>query len=243
MEKISKTHLKELLKLKQKKYRELSGKSLVEGLRLIKQLVQNEIRISELFTTNPALNTKEFPADRYQLLEDWELAKLAYTANPQELIAVVNSDFPRIIKDDLLIYLENIKEPGNLGAIFRTALAAGTDGIILSPDCCERTNPKVIRSSLGAVFSLPSEIKPVSWLLQQNASLLCTTSHQAEDIYRFTPPLGRKILIFGSEAEGVSKEITDSSSFHLKIPLHPQMESLNVAVAAGICIYHFCYVR
>ena len=243
MEHISKTHLKDLMKLKQKKYRDISGTVLVEGVRLIKQLVENNIQILELITTDPNLNEQQYPAKKCVLVENWQMEKLSSTLNPQKTSAVIPIEFPPLVKDEFLIYLEDIQEPGNLGAIFRTALAAGIDGIVLSPDCCELSNPKVIRSSLGAVFSLPSKVKPISWLIKQEATIISTTSHQAEDIFDVSMPNGKKILVLGSEAHGISDEIIASSTYKVKIPISEKIESLNVAVAAGICIYHFIHAE
>ena len=89
MEQISKAHLKELMKLKQKKYREITSTVLIEGLRLIKQLVENKVHIPELITTDPNLNEKQYPAEKYTLVENWQMEKISSTQNPQEIAAII----------------------------------------------------------------------------------------------------------------------------------------------------------
>jgi len=242
MEKISKAHLKELTKLNQKKYRESTETVLVEGIRLIKQLVANNIHLKELLTTNKQFTKEQYPAENYYYLDKWQMENLSSTKHPQELAALISVKIPSIKKNNYLLYLEDINDPGNLGTIFRTALAADVDGVILSPDCCELTNPKVIRASLGAVFSLPSATQSIDWLIEQDAALISTTSHNAINIFDVTKPIGKKILILGSEAHGICKKVLNSSTIRVKIPLSEKIESLNVAAAAAISIYHFSHV-
>jgi RNA methyltransferase, TrmH family len=243
MEIISKAHLKEMMKLKQKKYRESTSKVLVEGVRLIQQLIENNIPILELLTTTENIHKPKYPADKYFSMEEWQIQNLSSTKHPQEMMALISIKFPAIENNNFLLYLEDIQEPGNLGTIFRTALAAGVDGIVLSPDCCELTNPKVIRSSLGSVFSMPSKIETTEWLIKQDASIISTSSHQAQSIFDVLVPEENKILVLGSEAHGISQEVLDASKYKVKIPISNNIESLNVAAAAAISIYHFSHAR
>jgi len=243
MELISKAHLKELMKLKQKKYRESTSKVLVEGVRLIQQLIENNIPILELITTSESIDKQQYTADKYFKLEEWQIQKPSSTKHPQEMLALISIKFPAIENNNFLLYLENIQEPGNLGTIFRTALAANVDGIILSPDCCELTNPKVIRSSLGSVFLLPSKTETIDWLFKQDSLIISTSSHQAQNIFDIHIPEENKILVLGSEAHGISQEILDASKYRVKIPISNKIESLNVAAAAAISIYHFSNAR
>ncbi len=239
MQKLSKDNLKEFSKLKQKKYRQQQGLVIVEGTRLIEQLSKNYVEIRALFVVDesdiPAYLSKQTLI--YQL-QSWQLEKITTTQNPQNIAALVPTNSPEIKKTSFLLYLDGVKEPGNLGAIFRTACAADVDGIILSPDCCEIYNPKVIRASLGTVFSLPSAVKDIDWLKIQTSHLLVTSLQQAENLYELPKKQRDIILVLGSEADGIRKEICDIADQHIKIPISAQIESLNVAVAAGIFIFH-----
>lgn len=234
---VSNNRIKELAKLKQKKYREKLV--IVEGHRLIDQLIRNNVEIEEIFITESSNSFLDsFPQNKIFLIKDWQLQKITSTKNPQEIAALVKTRTRKITDSKFLLYLDDIKEPGNLGAIIRTATSAGICGIILSAECCEIFNPKVIRSSLGTVFSFPIEIHDFEWLKEQNAKIVVTTLKEAENLYNFKLPSGKIILIIGSEAFGVSREIQKLADYKIKIPLKNNVESLNAAVATGIIIFH-----
>ncbi|MDO9576972.1 MAG: RNA methyltransferase [Candidatus Cloacimonadales bacterium] len=239
---ISKAHLKELVKLNQKKFRE--QKVIVEGFRLIEQLIQNGIEIEEIFTSSPEIiNTLPHFDSRIFEVENWQMEKLTSTLHPQNIAALVPIKPKPIIEKKFLLYLDDISEPGNLGTIFRTAAAADIDGLVLSPDCCEVYNPKVIRASLGSVFSVPHEIQTHEWLKNQDAKIISTSLTHSQNIYDFKIPEGNKILVLGSEAQGISEEILEISDHNVHIPISSKIESLNVAVAAGILIFHLKNAR
>ncbi|NQV19555.1 MAG: RNA methyltransferase [Armatimonadetes bacterium] len=232
---ISNNRIKELVKLKQKKYREKFV--VVEGHRLIDQLIRNNVEIEEIFITENS-HFDSFPNDKLLLIKDWQLQKITSTKNPQEIAALVKTETRNITDKKFLLYLDDIKEPGNMGAIIRTATSAGICGIVLSAECCEIFNPKVIRSSLGTVFSFPIEIHDYKWLKEQTAKIIVTTLKEAENLYDFKLPSDNIILVIGSEAFGVSDEILEITDYKIKIPLNNNVESLNAAVAAGIILFY-----
>jgi len=242
---ISKTYLKELVKLNQKKYREREQKVIVEGFRLIEQLLHNKIEIEEIYTTDLESIQKLVSSDSHSnseikifQAEFWQLEKLSSTKQPQNIAALVPIKSNPIVSKKFLLYLDNVKEPGNLGTIFRTAAAADIDGIVISPQSCEVHNPKVIRASLGSVFSMPFEIQEHDWLKRQDSILISTSLTNSEIIYSLNLPPGNKILVLGSEAHGISQEVLKLSDYKVHIPISDNIESLNVAVAAGITIFH-----
>ncbi len=238
MNPLSQSHLKKLLKLKQKKYRDLEQKVLVEGNRLLRQIDHYGIEFDELIISSDAWTEyDDLKAGTRFEAQSWQLEKLSDTQRPQSCIAVISYPELSIIADRFLLYLDRIKDPGNLGTIFRTGAAAGISGIILSPDCCEVYNPKVIRSSLGAVFRLPHEIKDYRWVLEQASTKIISTVDNGKNLFSFNPPANNIILIIGSEAFGVEKVLSENADHKLYIPMSPEMESLNAAVACGIFIY------
>jgi len=240
METLSKEHTKELAKLKQKKYRENIGSVIVEGARLIDQLQKNGILLQELYISDPDKYTlKNFHTTRIFHAEPWQIEKIANTKHPQDIAALVRTKTVPIVERSFLLYLDDIKEPGNLGAIFRTATSAGISGVVLSPDCCEVSNPKVIRASLGTVFSLPIEIHDIDWLKHNDSAIIATNLHDSVDLFDAVKPDGNIVLVIGSEAFGIRREITDLANLKVKIPISNSVESLNAAVAAGIAIFHF----
>ena len=240
METLSKEHTKELAKLKQKKYRENTKTVIVEGARLIDQLQKNGILLQELYISDPdKYSLKNFNTNRIFNAEPWQIEKIADTKHPQDIAALVHTKAVPIVERSFLLYLDDIKEPGNLGAIFRTASSAGISGVVLSPDCCEVFNPKVIRASLGTVFSLPIEIHDINWLKNNDGVIIATTLHDSIDLFNAVKPDGNIVLVIGSEAFGIRQEIIDLANLKVKIPISNSVESLNAAVAAGIAIFHF----
>ncbi|MBT3169292.1 MAG: RNA methyltransferase [Candidatus Cloacimonetes bacterium] len=233
--KITKNKVKELAKLNQKKYRELSRNVVVEGVRLIEQINHYGIELEELYSTERFQNNSFLCKNNFEVTEQ-QLQKITDTKNPQPIAALVQKKKICLKDNNFILYLDGIKEPGNLGTIIRTATALNVDGIILSPNCCELYNPKVIRASLGTVFQLPIEIHGIEWLKKSDATIVSTAMKNAEKILAFSKPQ-KIILVIGSEAFGVSDEILAISHKTVKIPISKNIESLNVAVATGIAIF------
>lgn len=239
MQELSNNQLKEFAKLQQKKYRIEQGKVIVEGIRLIKQLLHDQVEIDLLFVENENdIPSQLSDKTRIYKIKEWQFKKITSTQHPQKIAAVVKTHAQKIISKKFLLYLDDIKEPGNLGTIFRTASAAGIDGIVLSPDCCEIYNPKVMRSSLGTVFTMPWQIENYNWLKEQNANILVSTLHKAENIFDHKLSDRNTILVIGSEANGVHPQIYEYASKCIKIPMFGKLESLNVSVATGIILFH-----
>ena len=166
------------------------------------------------------------------------MEKIVSTQTPQQIAGLIQIQTPPVKDNKFIVYLDGIREPGNLGTIVRTAFAAGISGLILSPDCCELFNPKVVRSSVGTVFSLPIEIQEHSWLRKQKAKIIVTSANGTTNLFKFKLPNENMILVIGSEAFGISSEIMKISDFNLRIPVHNHVESLNAAVAAGIFMFY-----
>ncbi len=235
---LTKNHTKTLAKLQQKKYRILHNKTLVEGVRLIDQLADYGVSFDELIVTNKC----EFDHSKYSIKKihaasEDQMKKITDTKTPQNIAAVVKTNTIPIDDTKFLLYLDGISDPGNLGTIFRTATAAGVSGIILSPECCEIYNPKVIRSSLGSVFHLPSETHKHSWLKSLNTTIIATTLQNSTNLFELNKPASI-VLVIGSEAFGVRDEILQIADHKVKIPIIGNIESINAAVATGIAIYY-----
>ncbi len=242
MQQLSNERIKELSKLRLKKYREESGLVLVEGQRTIRQLLISEIRIKELYLTGEALEQYEdIPqravGSRLFLVDEKQISRISAAKSPQKIIGLVEQKRPSFRRKERLLYLDRVSEPGNLGAIFRTAQASGMDGIVLSPACCEIYNPKTVRASVGTVFTLPSMTADYDFLARSSNEIIVTDAQ--EGVSLFSEKLKRRsyILVIGSEASGIAKELLKVEHFKLKIPMLRDLESLNAAVAAGLCMY------
>lgn len=142
--------------------------------------------------------------------------------------------------EPFLLLLDQISDPGNLGTIIRTGWALGADGVLLTEDCVDPYNPKVVRSSMGGIFHLP--VFPnigtgeLQLLKNQGYKFLCSSLQASQSCYKldFTK---KSVVVIGSESRGVSQEIITWCDTLFKIPINSQVDSLNAAVACAIIIY------
>jgi RNA methyltransferase, TrmH family len=143
-------------------------------------------------------------------------------------------------KNPLILVLDGVEKPGNLGAMLRTADAAGLDAVILCNPQTDIYNPNVIRSSLGTVFTVPVGLatshQTIAWLKDHQISIFCTSLDAAEPYVQlnFASP---SAIVMGTEATGISNEWLEASDRNIIIPMYGQVDSLNVSVSAAIVIF------
>lgn len=175
---------------------------------------------------------------------DDELARLSTTQHPQGIIAVVASPAQTLERipggaDIVVVVLDGIQDPGNVGTIVRTAQAFGAAGIVALPGTAEFANPKTLRASMGACFRMPlaaaAEPAVAAWLSQHRV-LVVTASREGEpfDPTTLARPLA---LVLGNEGTGARSDLATRAARRVAIPMAPGVESLNVAVAAGILLH------
>lgn len=175
-------------------------------------------------------------------------AKLAATEHAQGILAIVAKSALRVSEENwsqsrLLVYLDRIADPGNLGTIIRTAAAFGVDLVALSPGCADRFNPKALRATAGSVFSLPvaDEVDSETLIakLQSNSIDLYGAAGDSAVHLRSLKVARAAAIAIGAEATGLSEEIRGACRQIFSIPTLPKVESLNAAIAAGLAIEHF----
>ena len=242
MQYLSKERSKELKKLQLKKYRDARNLVLVEGIRTIKQLVIFKIPLLEVYCSEKEIERfgdilGKIPSEKIFLTREYQVKKAAATETPQKIFALVEIKVPPLHNDQRLLYLDRVSDPGNLGTIFRLAVAAKMDGVILAPDSCDIFNPKVVRASMGAVFAIPSMISDHQSIERRTHQIIVTDVKEGTSIYDIEPPQRPYILVIGSEAEGIATELLNLADIRINIPMGGKLESLNVAVAAGFCMY------
>ncbi|MDF7683104.1 RNA methyltransferase [Lactobacillus sp. ESL0679] len=254
MEQISSVNnklIKDLAKLKQKKYREETGLYLIEGFHLVEEAIKASRKYVYLLGTQEALNTVEaedevdLTAINVILINSAIVRHLSSTKNSQDIFMVLKiaqpKDYP--FNYGKWVLLDQLADPGNVGTIIRTADAAGFDGVILSPNSVDLYNPKTQRAMQGSQFHINlivTDLPAAIASLRNNgipvyASMLDRTAKQLPDF----APVSQLGLVIGNEAHGVSSAVAQASDEKLYIPIKGQAESLNAAVAAGIMIYHF----
>jgi TrmH family RNA methyltransferase len=183
-------------------------------------------------------------AQRVELVSQSVLEALATTVKPDGAIAVAplrESLSTNIPASGLILALDNIQDPGNLGTIIRTAVAAGASGLWLSRDSVDYTNPKVIRASAGQWFRLAIAVTDNIYQLVRDyqdsgVQVVATTPH-TELTYWQVDWQSPSLLILGNEGAGLSEKLINSADIKVKVPLNNGVESLNVGITAALLLY------
>jgi len=248
---ISGEQFRQLIKLKKQALDDI----VIEGRRLIEQLIDDGIPIKRLYIQADKYDTFTSIINKNietYILSERQANQLAETQHSQGIFAQITFKTKPILKYNKLIYLNAISDPGNLGTILRTASGFGIDGVILDKDCCDLKNSKVIRASMGAVFTVPifkvsdtingvPTIGADTWLAGRKETIIASTISGGTPLSDFRFPSTPYIVVIGSEAHGVSPSLTKYIQKQIYIPMQNHMESLNVAVIAGILMYRMCY--
>lgn len=229
--------IKEIMKLKQKKYRDETGLFLIEGFHLVEEARKHK-QILKVITTSDEAFEEETLTVSHRVME-----KLAFTKTPQPIMAICQMKKDNVIIDNGKRYLllDRVQDPGNVGTILRTALALGYDQIIMSKDCVDLYNDKVIRATQGALFMINICImdlkEAIQILKEQGVHVYGTCLQNARNIETYLKQ-EKMAFVMGNEGQGVSQEVLDVCDERLYIPIQ-SIESLNVAIASAITMYHF----
>lgn len=253
--------VKSLKKLYNKQKRRQKGKFILEGYRIIHEALKSDARFDNIFMSPEfyksqegqdilALFTDKDPDNNLLLMEEKLLKKIADTNTPQGVIAVVNE--PEYLVEDIfspnnkmgkLLLLDRIQDPGNMGTIIRTAVAAGIEGIIILKGSVDIYNLKVLRATMGAIFNIPL-LKDISLeeflnIYQEQAKnyQLIAADLAGELYYHQLEYIEPFIIAIGNEANGLQKKLIDSANHLIKIPIIGDIDSLNAAMATGIIVY------
>lgn len=243
--------IKEIRKIKDnKKVRDEKGVYIVEGTKMIEEAIREKVEIETLVICEDCLEKETIDSKllyeiaKYECIyvSDKIFNTLTEVVHPQGVLAIVKQpDNAKInYKDNMIVVLDNIQDPGNLGTIIRTADAAGLSQVLVTKNSVDAYNPKVIRSTMGAIFRVKVVIIDNIEQLKQNGYSIVATSLQGnKSIYDIQ--YKKHAIIIGNEANGVSKEMLEAADIKAKIPMKGKAESLNASVAASIMIYE--YVR
>ena len=246
--------IKHIKRLKEKKYRAEYGEYIIEGLKLIKEAVQENAEIKYIVVCDGC--------DNSEIIEShlkYEMARLDFiyvpqnifkmisdVENPQGVLAVIRkkTNDEINIKEEVILALDDIQDPGNLGTILRTADSVGLKQILVSKGTADCFNPKVVRSTMGAIFRVNviecEDLKHTLKELQNKEYKVMITSLKAKNSI-YNTDYNKKVIVIGNEANGVSKEIQNIADEKVIIPMLGKTESLNASVATGVILYE--YVR
>ncbi|MBS6719906.1 MAG: RNA methyltransferase [Peptoniphilus harei] len=231
-----------LKSLKEKKYRQEHGLFMVE-----KPLVMEEAR--EFVPKYLAINESSFKENKFPdirkrvkeenlfIFSDNIFKNLCDAVTSPGIIAY----YPYLHREfhensGKFLYLDDIREPGNLGVMIRSADAFGLDGLIISPNSCDLYNPKTVRSSMSSIFRVPIYFMSREDLVALDFNIIATSLDNSTSTrdYEFTD---KDIVVIGNEAKGVSDFLMSHAKSFLNIPISPKVDSLNANVAASIIIY------
>ncbi|MAG20732.1 MAG: RNA methyltransferase [Candidatus Marinimicrobia bacterium] len=246
---ISKTELKRIRSLRQKKYRRQYRRFLVEGVRLVEEALSADADVVAVAHTNELLQSErgaklihgidKHGIPRHEVTEH-DLKSISDTVHSQGIIAVASISEPSPIEEaanDTWLYLDSVSDPGNLGTMLRTADWFGLKYVALSPTCADPYNPKVVRSGMGAHFHLNICSSAELSQFKQSGHTLLAANQKGIPLNQLPLTDDQLCLVMGSEAHGISDDIMPLVDHLVAIPGAGSAESLNVAVAAGILLY------
>ena len=234
--------VKNAKKLHQKKYRKSAY--LIEGWHLFEEAVQAGVTIEKIFALESYRDQlAAFPQTVW--VSEEILLDLADTQTPQGIVAVIQKEEVGLpdFSQGKFLFLEDVQDPGNVGTMIRTADAAGFTGVIVSDKSADLYSLKTLRSMQGGHFHLPIyRMTPADFVEEakkSNLPILATTLSKESKDYRELSPLEDFVLVMGNEGQGISPIMAESANQLVHIGMKGKAESLNVAIAAGILMFHF----
>lgn len=240
---ISKNQISAIKKLQQKKFRQSSGKFVVEGEKMaFEALEQKTFKIDQIFAFPELANRIRLKRPEIEIHEvnEKELNRISNLKSPNKILVVLNvSIFPElkeVVQNDLSLYLEDIRDPGNMGTILRTADWFGIQHVFISPDCVDVFNPKVVQSCMGAIFSVRIIQKRLEDFINDYPKVpLYATLLEGEHIFD-TDIKGDGLVMVGNESQGLSEKAQKLATKAITIPKSGEggAESLNAAIATSI---------
>lgn len=239
--------VKHVVALQQKSsLRREEGLFVVEGQREIEHCIACGYEVVEVFTVDGLQFTGDFPVTRVtpQVYE-----KMAYRGSTEGMIAIVKAKDHSIssvnrkllsVNNPLVVVLESVEKPGNLGAILRSADAANVDAVIVCDPLTDLYNPNLIRASIGAIFTVPTAVctseECIAFLKERKIKILTAQLQDSYEYYNYDMRQATAIVM-GTESTGLTQQWREAADAHIRIPMLGRLDSLNVSVSAAILMY------
>ncbi len=238
--------------LERKKARTESNMFRAEGARLVEEGLDCGFELSALLFSGEVLNRPHIrklidkakaQKARIGMVNDSILQSITMRDNAQSVVGIFHQKWAKIAdfeNQNLLVALERIKDPGNLGTIIRTLDSVGGKGIILLEESCDPYSTEAVRASMGSGFSVAiakSSIKEMLEFARGCGFELVGTSLKATHPHTQTDMGKKTILLMGNEQSGIDDELADACTKLVKLPMKGRADSLNLAIATGICLY------
>ncbi len=236
---LSKNQIKLINQLNQKKYRKKYQLFFAEGIKTVKEFLNSDLELEQLYTTADILYTADRP---YQLVDESELKKISQLKTPQTVLGVFKIPAPHSIRDTgLTVALDGVRDPGNLGTIIRLCDWFGVKQLICSQDTVDCYNPKTVQATMGSITRVQVIYTDLPKFLKNTKRPVYGTFMNGKSIYKQSLP-AEAIVVMGNEANGVSAEVETLVTQKIAIPQFGKIqatESLNVATATAISLNEF----
>ncbi len=258
---VQNARIKHVVALQQKSsLRREEGLFVVEGQREIEHCIEGGYEVVEVYKRNQesgvrsqesGVRSQESGVRREveYLVSPQVYEKMAYRGSTEGMIAVVKCKdhqlsivhYPLSIQDNpLVVVLEGVEKPGNLGAILRSADAANVDAVIVCDPLTDLYNPNLIRASIGAVFTVPTAVctslECIAFLKERKINILTAQLQDSYEYYDYDMT-GPTAIVMGTESTGLTQQWREAADAHIRIPMLGRLDSLNVSVSAAILIY------
>ncbi|MCG8396717.1 RNA methyltransferase [Bacillus atrophaeus] len=234
--------VKDWKKLHTKKERTKTNTFLIEGEHLVEEALKTEGAVKEILVKDEG----KIPPDLDMSIHCYILSEDAFSAvteteTPQQIAAVCRMPEDSLTSYKRLLLIDAVQDPGNLGTMIRTADAAGMDAVVIGDGTVDAYNGKTLRSAQGSHFHIPVVKRNLHVFIEElkaSGVKVYGTSLQNGSAFQETAPIGSFALIVGNEGSGVDSAILEKTDLNLYVPLYGQAESLNVAIAAAVLLYH-----
>ena len=237
---VSKNQIKLITSLQQKKFRNEEKLFFAEGLKVIQELLNSNFELQHLFTTQNDFDA--VASFQKTIITDSELKKISALANANSCLAVFKIPKSKpIVPKGIILVLDDIRDPGNLGTVLRLCDWYGIEQLICSPSTVDIYNPKVVQATMGSISRVNVNYIDLDLFLKETTLPIFGTFMDGQNIYKETLPK-QGIIIMGNEANGISESIEKLVKHRLTIPRFgklQQTESLNVATATAIILSEF----
>ena len=245
-------YVKHIKKLKEKKYREEYKEFIVEGIKMVQEAIEENAKIKTIIICDDCKvqssisNELMYEIAKYNCVYVAEkiFSTMSDVINPQGIMAIIekpeNKETEIDFSKDTFLLLDNIQDPGNMGTILRTADSLNMDQIIISKGSSDIYNPKVVRSTMGAIYRIKvveveNLARTVKEFKKHRINVYATDLKTDKSIYEVS--YKKAAIVIGNEANGVSEEVLQEASDRIKIPMIGKTESLNAAVATSVILY------
>ncbi len=243
--------IKDTCLLKQKKTRDERCVFITEGMKMLSEALSSGTDVQEIFVEESIFNDNRLYFEKsgienIYITNNAVIEKLSDWKTPQGIVSI-NKKKEKNINDFLkkentfFIILDGVSDPGNIGTIVRTSEAAGVTAIITTPGTADCFQPKSLRASMGSIFRLSVfeniEKYDIIYNMREHSIPIVATSLKGENIFDFNIEKSKAAVVFGNEGQGISDEFYNNSDMLVRLPMEGNVESLNVAVSAGIIMY------